>query len=288
MSSVLYDQPGPIARRRARIATAVALLLFAALGYWVYRKLDDAGQFEWDKWAPLIDPSDEDFDSVWTLLREGLVNTLRAAVLATVFSLVAGTALAMLRITSRPWYHWLVVTFIEIFRGIPVVIAVFFAARVLPEAGVDLSPLWYLVIGLTFYNAVIIGEIIRSGVDSLPRGQREAAWAIGLTQGQTLRIVQLPQAFRIMLPALISQLVVVVKDTSLGFIILYPELVRTGGILVQNLRNPIQTYLVIGIIFILVNYTLSRIAVVVERRLSRSTVHHREVVDPDLEGAPLT
>jgi glutamate transport system permease protein len=282
MSSVLYDEPGPVARRRALIGSLIALVVLLVIGYVVYSRLADEGQFEKEKWAPLIDPNDPDFSAVWKLLREGLVNTLRAAVLAMLFSLLVGTLVAVLRVTASPWYRWLVVIVVEIFRGIPSVIAIFFAARVLPEAGVDLSPLWYLVIGLTVYNSVIIAEVVRSGIDSLPRGQSEAAYAVGLTRGQTLRIVQLPQAFRVMLPALISQLVVVLKDTSLGFIILYPELVRTGGIIVQNLRNPIQTYLVIGIIFIVVNYLLSRIAVYVERRLSRSTVRVRTPdVDPE-------
>jgi glutamate transport system permease protein len=275
MTSVLYDEPGPVARRRVLIGSLVALVVLLAVAYVVFVRLRAEGQFEKEKWAPLLDPNDPDFSDVWELLREGLVNTLRAAVLAMAFSLAVGTLVAVLRITASPWYRWFVVTVIEIFRGIPSVIAIFFAARVLPEAGVDLSPLWYLVIGLTVYNSVIIAEVVRSGVDSLPRGQQEAAYAVGLTRAQTLRMILLPQAFRVMLPALISQLVVVLKDTSLGFIILYPELVRTGGIIVQNLRNPIQTYLVVGVIFVLVNYALSRIAVYVERRLSRSTPHTR-------------
>ena len=282
-STVLYDAPGPAARRRALVGSLIALVVFAGVLWYVYRRLDEQGQFEADKWAPLLDPGDPDFQDVWALLREGLINTLRAAVLAMSFSLVAGTVLAVVRITSLWWYRWFVVSFIEVFRGIPIVIAVFFSARVLPEVGIDLAPLWYLVIGLTVYNAAIIAEIVRSGILALPRGQQEAAAAIGLTRGQSLRLVQLPQAFRVMLPALISQLIVVLKDTSLGFIILYPELVRTGGIIVQNLRNPIQTYLVIGVIFVLVNYVLSRIAVLVERRLSKSTVHADVTAMPDPE-----
>ena len=150
------------------------------------------------------------------------------------------------------------------------VITLFFAYRVLPEVGLDLSPLWYAVIGLTAYNSVIIAEIVRAGVVSLPRGQAEAATAIGLTPLQSLRFVELPQAVRVMLPSLISQLVVVLKDTSLiAFIGGYLELLRQGNILVQNLRNPIQTYLVVGLIYIMVNYALSRLAVYAERRLSR-------------------
>jgi glutamate transport system permease protein len=157
---------------------------------------------------------------------------------------------------------------IEFFRGLPVVIAIFFAARVLPELGVDLPLLWYLVIGLTAYNSVIIAEIVRAGIASLPRGQAEAAAAVGLTQGQALRSILLPQAIRVMLPALISQLVVIFKDTSLGLVIQYVEAVRFVGIAIQELHNPLQLYLTVGAIFILINYGVSRLAVWTERRLT--------------------
>jgi glutamate transport system permease protein len=123
---------------------------------------------------------------------------------------------------------------------------------------------------LTAYNSVIIAEIIRAGVASLPRGQREAALAVGLTSGQTMRAVLLPQAFRVMLPALISQVVVIVKDTSLAAVLgIYPELLKEGNLIAQNLSNPIQMLTVVGIIFVIINFSLSRLAVWVERRLSR-------------------
>jgi glutamate transport system permease protein len=161
--------------------------------------------------------------------------------------------------------------FIDVFRGMPVVITIFFVARALPEFGLDLAdPVWYLVIGLTLYNMVVIAEILRSGMEGLPLGQREAASAIGLSSFQTTRLILLPQAFRIMLPALISQLVVVLKDSSLGFIISYPELVRQSSIAIQTLGNPIQMYLVVAVIYITVNYSLSKLAEYVQRRLARS------------------
>lgn len=269
-TSVLYDAPGPKARLRILISSIVAGLVLIVVAFLVFRRLDDAGQFEADLWAPLFDPNDPLFSQVWELLWEGLQATLKAAALAIAFSLVIGTLLAVTRITAARWWRWLVVSVIEVFRGLPVVITIFLAARVLPEAGVDLSLMWFLVIGLTAYNSVVIAEIVRSGIAALPRGQTEAAYAIGLTRGQTLRLVLLPQAFRIMLPALISQLVVVLKDTSLGAFIGYPELLRTGQLIVQNLNNPIQTYLLVGIIFILINYALSKLAVWIERRLSRA------------------
>jgi glutamate transport system permease protein len=269
-TSVLFDAPGPRAKRRVLIGSAVAAIAAIGAIVLVGVRLNEQGQFEADKWDPLVNPADDRFDLVWKLIGEALVATLTAAGYAIAFSLVIGTLLAVTRITAARWYRWAVVGLIELLRGLPVVIAIFFAARVLPEVGIDLSPLWFLVIGLTAYNSVIIAEIVRAGVNSLPSGQREAAESLGMSRWQVLSLILLPQAFRIMLPALISQLVVVLKDTSLGFIILYPELVRTGQILIQNLRNPIQTYLVIAIIFIVVNYALSRLAIYVERRLSRS------------------
>jgi glutamate transport system permease protein len=269
VTSVLFDAPGPRARRRVLIGSIVAGVALVGVAVLVVQRLADNGQFEGSMWGPLLNPSDESFGPLWRLLWGGMRATLAAAVFAVAFSLVLGTLMAVTRITARPWYRWLVVSVIELLRGVPVVMAIFFASRVLPEVGVDLSLLWYLVIGLTAYNSVVIGEIIRAGVAALPRGQTEAAYAIGLTRWGALRLILLPQAFRIMLPALISQLVVILKDTSLGAFISYEELLRRGNFAVQNLGNPLQLYLLIGALFISVNYGLGRLAVVVERRVSR-------------------
>jgi glutamate transport system permease protein len=269
MTSLLFDVPGPRGRRRMLVGSLVAGVGLAALAVVVGLRLADSGQFAGDKWGPLLNPSDKSFGPLWRSLWGGLRATLAAAGWAMAFSLVLGTGLAVTRITARPWYRWLVVSVIELLRGVPVVMAIFFASRVLPEVGVHLSLRWYLVIGLTAYNAVVIAEIIRAGVSALPRGQTEAAYAIGLSRGAALRLILLPQAFRIMLPALISQVVVILKDTSLGAFISYEELLRRGNFAVQSLGNPLQLYLLIGVLFIAVNFTLSRLAVAIEHRVSR-------------------
>lgn len=268
-TSVLYETPGPRAKRRAVVASvAVSILLLAVFG-WILYRLGVTGELAQSKWGPLIDPTNDNFVPLWSLLGTGLVNTLTAAGWAILFSLVIGTVLAVTRVTSAPWYRWIVVGVVELLRGIPVVVLIFFAANALPQLlGVDWPTLWSLVIGLTAYNCVIIAEIIRAGILSLPQGQSEAAYAIGMRRGQVLTSVLLPQAFRAMLPALISQLVVVLKDTSLAFVISFPEFVYRGKLIIQNLNNPIQTYVVIAVVFILLNYTLSRLAVYTERRLS--------------------
>jgi glutamate transport system permease protein len=273
--SVLYDAPGPRARRRAAIIGGIASLVGLILLGLVGKRLADAGQFSSTLWGPIVDPSNEDFSSVWKLLGEGVLATLSAAALS-IFFLLIGGAVGVARMMLGRKARLPVIALIELLRGLPVVITIYFASRVLPEFGVDLSGmpggngLWFLVIGLTAYNCVIIAEIIRAGVASLPGGQREAALAIGLTPGATMRLVLLPQAIRVMLPALISQVVVILKDTSLAAVLaLYTELLEQGKLIVQNLNNPIQIYAVVGVIFILINYSLSRLATWVDQRSVR-------------------
>ncbi|GAA4682767.1 amino acid ABC transporter permease [Nocardioides nanhaiensis] len=279
MSNVLYDQPGPRARRRNLIGAVVAGVLLLALVALVLRKLAAEGQFDMELWGPLIDPSTDEFPLVWGLIRQGLTATLVAAGLAIVFSLLLGTGLGMLRMMLGKYSRTPVVVWIELFRGLPVIVTIFYVYTFIRSQRIDIGflpgddGLWFVVIGLTLYNSVIIAEILRAGVASLPRGQAEAGLAIGMTPRQTMLTVQLPQAFRTMLPALISQLVVILKDTSLAAILaLYTELLRRGNLISLNLDNPIQVLFVIGLIFIVINYLLSKLAEFTERRLSRSGV----------------
>jgi glutamate transport system permease protein len=212
---------------------------------------------------------------------------LTAATLAIFFSMLIGAVVGVARMMLGRSARMPIVALIELLRGLPVVITIYFASRVLPELGVDLSGmpggagLWFLVIGLTAYNCVIIAEILRAGVASLPSGQREAALAVGLTPWATMRLVLLPQAVRVMLPALISQLVVILKDTSLAAVLaLYTELLRQGNLIALNLHNPIQILSVVGVIFILINYSLSRLATWADQRGVRTPKTKR------IEAAP--
>jgi glutamate transport system permease protein len=289
----LYDAPGPRAKRITLISSiVVAALLLAAAYFLVYRPLDARGEFTMEKWGPLIDPSNEYFTQVWKRIWDGFRATLIAAALAVLGSIVFGTLLAVARIQLKALskrrfaglstpvalllravtvaLDWLSRIFVEVFRGLPVVITIVFIWLGLPTLGVELGDLlWYLVIGLVLYNTVVIAEILRSGMEGLPAGQREAAEAIGLSTLDTTLQILLPQAFRIMLPALISQLVVVLKDTSLGFIIGYEEILRVTTQIVQFLNNQIQMYVVVGILYIMINYGLSKLAAYAQRRLAR-------------------
>ena len=263
--AVLYDVQGPKARRRVLISSVVGgLVLLVVLGL-AARRLAANGQFEYEKYEPfLTEPL------LYERLLEGLQNTLTAAAYALVLALLLGVVLAFARLSHRLWISLPAVAVIEFFRGVPLLLLIFALFLGTPLVfGIDLPALWALVIGLTLYNGAVIAEIVRAGILAIPKGQSEAAMAIGLGRGQVLRLVLLPQAVRIMLPSLVSQLVVLLKDTSLGFVIGFSELLRTGQQLVQVLNNPLQMYLAVALVYIVINACLTALAGWLERRQRR-------------------
>ena len=267
-TSVLFDAPGPRTRRRTAIATVVALALLAAGVVAVLLRFAERGQFDAELWAPLVDPGSEEFPLVWERIGSGLSVTLRAAAAAMVASVVIGVLLTTTRLALGRYGRLPVVGVIELLRGLPVIVTIYYVSALLPALGADLDDFWFLVIGLTAYNSVIISEIVRAGVVALPRGQVEAALAVGLTRAQTMRLVQLPQALRAMLPALISQLVVILKDTALALFVLngVNDLMREANQMRTVLDNPLQMYVVVALIYIVICLVLDRLAHWVERR----------------------
>ena len=282
MNAVLYDVPGPRARRRVLISSIVGGLLLLVLLALAVRRLDANGQLEYELYEPfLTEPQ------LYERLLEGLKNTLQAAAYALVLALLLGVLLAFGRLSHRWFVRLPAVAVIEFFRGVPLLLLIFALFLAYPiVVGDELPALWALVIALTLYNGSVIAEIVRAGILSIPKGQTEAAYAMGLSRGQTLRLVLLPQAVRVMLPALISQLVVLLKDTSLGFVIGFEELLRTGGQLVQFLNNPLQMYVAVALIYIAINSLLSALAGYLEGR-QRRTVGTSATLAPTETGAVL-
>jgi glutamate transport system permease protein len=265
MSAVLYDVPGPRARRRSQIFGAIAAVALAAILYLAYAQLDNQGQWDPELWQVFTDPPmGQTAEDVWSsLLITGLGATLRAAGVAALLAIALGTVLAIGRLAAPRIVRVPLVAVIEFFRGLPVVLLMFFGVIAL-----GMNFFQGVVFGLVVYNSAIIAEILRAGVVSLPKGQREAGLAIGLTPIQTLFRIELPQAVRRMLPSLVSQLVVLLKDTSLGFIVSYAELLRTLQTNTQFFGQKywFQFFCVGAAIYITLNFTISRIAVWLERR----------------------
>jgi glutamate transport system permease protein len=264
-AAVLYDVAGPRGRRRILIGSiAGGLLVVLAVGAAVAR-LASKGVFEAERWQVLTQ------SDLQRLLGRGLVATLRAALVAMVLAMAVGGLLAVARLSRRRWLSMPAGAWVELFRGLPLLLLILFLFLGLPAAGITISTFWALVAGLTLYNSAVLGEIFRAGILSLPTGQTEAAYSIGLRRGQTLRLILIPQAIRRMLPALISQLVTLLKDTSLGFVIAYAELLRTGRNAVEFLGGPysIPIYTAIAVIYIAVNASLSFLARWLDRRTQR-------------------
>jgi glutamate transport system permease protein len=268
-TTVLFDIPGPKARVRHAIIGVIGVIGIAALLFMIIRGLANPrnSQLTAEKWLPFLQ------SSTWIdYLIPGLLKTLSAAGISIVLSLIVGVLLGVGRLSQIKVVRIVCGVIVEFFRAVPVLVlmifAYYFALYVLHLT--EAQPFFGVVVGLVLYNSAVIAELIRSGVYSLPSGQREAGLTVGLTQSQTMWAILLPQAITAMLPSLISQLVVILKDTALGYIISFYDFVRSGQTFSNLSGNLIPTMIVMAVIFILINYTLTKIASIVERRLRRS------------------
>ncbi|MDP9378361.1 MAG: amino acid ABC transporter permease [Actinomycetota bacterium] len=259
-SSVLYDLPGPIARKRHRVAGGIGTLGVAAVLGLIAVRLAQEGQLEAQTWRFLTVPGTYD------AILEGLINTMRVAVVTIGLALAFGGVLAVGRLSRAAFLRWPAIAIIEFFRAVPLLLLILF---VFLGFGNEIGRFWSLVVALVLYNGSVLAEVFRAGISAVPRGQREAAYAIGLQDSQVMRLVLVPQAVRVMLPAIISQSVVSLKDSALGLIIAYEELARVGRQLYVFYNNPLAVGLTIAAIYIVINYTLSRIAVMLEARQRR-------------------
>jgi glutamate transport system permease protein len=264
-ATVLYDAPGPKARRRNRLIAVAFAVVLLAVSIYVIVALAGNGQLTNEKWKPFLEP-----DTWTTYLLPGLWGTLSAAVLSIVLALVLGAVLGIGRLSDHRAIRLVSGSVVEFFRAIPVLILMIFAYYLFAEYAIfPAKELAFaaVVTGLTLYNGSVIAEILRSGINSLPSGQLEAANSLGLRKSQTMRLVLLPQAVTAMLPALISQMVIALKDSALGYAIGYVEVVRSGIQSASFYGNYLPALVVVALVMILLNFGLSTLATVIERRL---------------------
>lgn len=269
MSSVLYDAPGPRAKRRNIVYTVVFLAVLALGAWWVIDQLNEKNQLEWALWKPFFTDS-----QAWTTyLLPGLGETLKAAGLSLLIALPLGALFGIARLSDHAWVRVPAGAVVEFFRAIPVLILMLFANQFYSEyTDIDSEqrPLYAVVTGLVLYNASVLAEIVRAGILSLPRGQTEASKAIGLRKGQMMGSVLLPQAVTAMLPAIVSQLVVIVKDTALGGAMIgFSELLVERRTLASNYSNVFASFIVVAVIYVVVNFILTSLASWLERIVRR-------------------
>lgn len=280
---LLFDEPGPRGRARIRLFTALALLLLAGLVALALYQFGRSGQLGRSRWLPFVQPAYLDF--LW----QGLLGTIIATALAAALSFPLGVVLALGRLSRRRPLRWASTGYVELFRSVPLLLLIYAFLLALPRFGINLPILWKLVVPIVLVNVAVLAEVFRAGILAVDRGQFEAAAALGLRDGVTMRTVILPQAIRFVVPALVTQLVALLKDSTLGYVVSYPELMKQANNLTVYTHLLVQTYLIVALIYVLVNLLLSRLATRLERRLgARARAKVAAAAEAEPAGAPQT
>jgi glutamate transport system permease protein len=271
--SVLFDAPGPRARRRNNLITLAAAVVLLAIVYVIMMRLNKADQFQGKLWKPFLDLK------VWTeFILPGLLGTLKVTAVAAVLALLSGVIFGLGRLSDHRWIRIPSGAIVEFFRAIPLLLLIFFIfsgpptiANALNREFPEVTAFTAVVIGLMLYNGSVLAEIFRAGIHAVPKGQSEAAYAIGLRKNGVMRLVLVPQATTAMMPAIVSQMVVLLKDSALGWIVAYEDLLNAGFRVVgSNYGNLIPAAIVITLIYIAMNMTLSHLAERLEARGRRN------------------
>ncbi len=259
--AVLFDVPGPKTVARHRVYTVVAAIAVAAIVAFVIWRLYVEGQFEYAKWEPFLTPK-----YLEALLVDGVVTTLQMAFTSVLLAVVFGVIFGVGKLSDHWWLRWPSWAVVEFFRAVPVLlmmILIFFTYGI--DRGAS-GAYWSVVVALTVYNGAVLAEVFRAGILAVPDGQAEAAYALGMGKTQVMSVILLPQAVKIMLPAIISQCVVTLKDTSLGYAVAAPGLTAVGKQIYGSFNNQIPTVIVLAFLYIVINLVLTAVATWVQKK----------------------
>lgn len=270
MRDALYEAPGPKTKRHILVGTIISSVVLVAIVAWVVMRLYRQGQFSSKYWS---------FFGKWTTWRfllEGFAGTMEVALTAGAIALVLGVLFMLGRISKNKVVSTIFRVIINFFRGIPSLLLIYFFFLVLPGYGLKIPSFWMLAIPISLTASGVLAEVFRAGVNAVPKGQVEAALSIGLTDGQVMRKIVLPQAIRYVIPSLISQLVVVVKDTSVAYVVSFPDILQNGRVLISNYDALVSVYFVVAVIYVLINYAINQASIYVARRSGTKIIARTE------------
>ncbi|MEU5551943.1 amino acid ABC transporter permease [Micromonospora sp. NPDC047793] len=256
----LFDQPGPRGRRWIRLATIGTAVLLVGLFWLAITEFHAHGQLDPAKWTIFGQWP------VMAFLLRGLAATLLAAGVSAVIAAPLGFLVALGRLSRRRVIRWPAVAYVELFRAVPILLLLFAFLILAPRFGLRLPIFWQLVVPIVVSNVAALAEIFRAGILSVDRGQTEAGLCVGLSPAATMRLVVLPQALRRVAPALVTQFIRLLKESTLGYVVSFLELLHAGRVLGEYTHALIQTYLVMTLMFVAVNALLSWLATVLQRR----------------------
>ena len=258
---VLYEAPGPKTHRRMVVGTIVSALVVLWLVYLVWHQFYVTGQVAPRYWSFFAQwPT-------WRFLIDGFRGTIAVAVTAGVISLVLGMLLMLGRVSENRALSAVCRVVIDFFRGVPSLLLIYFFFLIVPQYGIKMPSFWMLTLPVALAAAGVLAEVFRAGVNAVPKGQVEAAYSLGLTRGKVMRRIVLPQAIHYVIPSLISQLVVVVKDTTVAYVVSYPDLMQNARVLITSYDSLVSVYFVVAIIYILINYAINQASAYVSRRM---------------------
>ncbi len=260
MRDALYEAPGPRTRRRVRIGTMVSAVVVLLAIAAVVRQFWVTGQLAPRYWSLFLQWT------TWRFLGQGLLGTVAVALTAGAIALVLGLLLMLGRMSGVRPLAALCRVVTDFFRGVPSLLLIYFFFFVPAQLGLKLPSFWMLTLPVALAASGVLAEVFRAGVNAVPRGQVEAALSIGLSRGKTMRKIVLPQAVRYVIPSLIAQLVVVVKDTTVAYVVSYPDLMQNARVLITSYDALVSLYLVIAVIYILINYAINKASVAVANR----------------------
>jgi glutamate transport system permease protein len=252
LEDILFGAPNPHARAVTRVMSAIAAAVLLVLAAAVVLRFHSAGQLELRLWEFFAR------STTWAFLAKGLLGTLASAAMAAVIALTLGLVLLLGRLAKPRLVRWPSIAVIEFLRGTPTLLLIYVCFLVLPSVGIKLSTYWMLTLPVGLSTAAVVAEVYRAGVLAVPRGQSLAARSVGLTEAQVFFHIVFPQALRYIVPALVAQLVIVVKDTTFGYVVTYGELMQNAKVLIANYSSLVPVYLVVAALYCLVNYGISR------------------------------
>ena len=256
----LYEAPGPKTRQRIAIATSLSVLCLLLLIIVVVRQFWITGQLQARYWAFF------GRYTTWRFLGKGLLGTLQAAALSALLGFALGMILMLCRISKSRLLNAVGIALIEFFRGVPTLLFIYFFFLVVPQSGLKLSALSKIAWPVAISASGVIAEALRSGVNAVPAGQREAALSLGMSDSKIFFKIVFPQAMRFITPALIAELVIVLKDTTYSYVVNYPDLMQNSKVLISNYDALVSVYFVVAVIYILINYGVNKISVLVAER----------------------
>ncbi len=260
MRDALYEPPGPKTRKKMLVGTVVTLAAVLALAAWIVYRFWVTGQLSARYWELFS------WRTTWIYLGRGLLGTFEVALTSAAIAIVLGLALMLGRTGRFAWLRVVCAAITNFFRGVPSLLFIYFFFFTMPSVGISMPPFWMMVLPISFAASGVLAEVFRAGMNAVPKGQAEAGLSIGLSPWKVKTKIVMPQAIRFVIPSLISQLVVVVKDTALAYVVSYPDLMQNAQVLRTNYDAMVSTFLVVGLIYIVINYLINKASVYVSRR----------------------